>query len=312
MTDEPHLPALVPLTATLPDPWRGMLGGYLMEVYNRSRSKRTVEEYGRIVVRFLGQVQDLNDVTPGAVQRFVSGATPGTRVARLPSPSTVRVRLAAVRGFFAYLVRMRLIRHNPTDFVKAPGNRESAVRGLTGEEVRRLLDVIPDNRVGLRDRAIILVMVLAGLRRSEALGLRAGDLSRNGAVYYTARTKGGQERRREMPAPALRAIERAVEATGRRLEDLDPTDRLFPVASHGFYTNLRRYAGDAGLEGVTPHVLRHSAAKLRRDAGASIEDVQALLGHRSLATTATYLRRLVGEEDAGWAPVAAELGLTDE
>ncbi|MDQ3688839.1 MAG: tyrosine-type recombinase/integrase [Chloroflexota bacterium] len=51
-----------------------------------------------------------------------------------------------------------------------------------------------------------------------------------------------------------------------------------------------------------PHVLRHSAAKLRRDAGASIEDVQSLLGHPSLAMTATYLRRLEGEEDAGGLP----------
>lgn len=96
---------------------------------------------------------------------------------------------------------------------------------------------------------------------------------------------------------------------GRRLNDLTADESLFAISSHGYYANLRRYAARAGLEAVTPHVLRHSAAKLRRDAGASIEDVQALLGHRSLATTATYLRRLEGEEDSGWAPVAAILGL---
>ena len=151
--------------------------------------------------------------------------------------------------------------------------------------------------------------LLAGLRRSEVLSLRAGDLTRNGTVYYAVRTKGGHDRRRELPAPAFHAIEQALTATDRRIDQMDPSERLFPISSHGFYANLRRYAMRAGLEGVTPHVLRHSAAKLRREAGASIEDVQSLLGHRSLATTATYLRRLEGEGDSGWAPVAAALGL---
>ncbi len=63
-------------------------------------------------------------------------------------------------------------------------------------------------------------------------------------------------------------------------------------ASHGFYKNLRAYAERAGLKDVTPHVLRHSAAKLRRDTGASSEAVDSLLGHRNLATTSRYLARV--------------------
>ena len=60
---------------------------------------------------------------------------------------------------------------------------------------------------------------------------------------------------------------------------------------------------------MTPHVLRHSAAKLRRQSGASIEDVGALLGHRNLFTTARYLARMEGERDTGWHGVAAALGV---
>jgi len=85
---------------------------------------------------------------------------------------------------------------------------------------------------------------------------------------------------------------------------------LFAVSGHGFYKNLRAYAARAGLGHVTPHVLRHSAAKLRRDAGASIEDVGTFLGHRSLHTTSRYLARLEGERDTGWYGVAAALGVT--
>jgi integrase len=57
------------------------------------------------------------------------------------------------------------------------------------------------------------------------------------------------------------------------------------------------------------HVLRHSAAKLRRDAGESIEEVSRFLDHSSLAVTTTYLRRLEGQEDLGWGKVAEAIGL---
>lgn len=100
---------------------------------------------------------------------------------------------------------------------------------------------------------------------------------------------------------------RALDAAGRPLRELDPEARLFDVSASGFYANLRRHALRAGLGHVTPHALRHSAAKLRRAAGASMEDVSALLGHANLATTARYLARLEGERDAGWAAAAALL-----
>ena len=57
------------------------------------------------------------------------------------------------------------------------------------------------------------------------------------------------------------------------------------------------------------HIFRHSAAKLRRDAGESVEDVSRFLDHGSLATTTTYLRRLEGEEDRSWAKVAEAIGV---
>ena len=65
----------------------------------------------------------------------------------------------------------------------------------------------------------------------------------------------------------------------------------------------------ASLPPAGVHILRHSAAKLRRDAGESIEDVSRFLDHSSLAVTTTYLRRLEGEEDRGWGKVAQAIGV---
>ena len=93
-------------------------------------------------------------------------------------------------------------------------------------------------------------------------------------------------------------------------------ESLWPDTRHGrgitsgtFYTNLRRYLKKAGLPLAGVHIFRHSAAKLRRDAGESIEEVSRFLDHSNLATTTTYLRRLEGETDKTWGRVAEAIGL---
>ena len=70
------------------------------------------------------------------------------------------------------------------------------------------------------------------------------------------------------------------------------------MPSHGLCANLTRYVRKAGLIGVTPHLLRHSVAKLRRETGASFEEIRALLGYANIATTARYLARLEDNHDA--------------
>ena len=95
-------------------------------------------------------------------------------------------------------------------------------------------------------------------------------------------------------------------------------DSLWPSGAHTtgeglrsatFYGQLQRYLTAAGLPPAGVHVLRHSAATLRRDAGESIEDVSRFLDHSSLAVTSVYLRRLEGQEDKGWGKVAEAIGL---
>jgi len=155
----------------------------------------------------------------------------------------------------------------------------------------------------------MLTYLLTGRRRAEIMGLRAGDLSRNKAIYYSYRGKGGRVelRRRELPEPCFLAILEALRARGKDLPAMEPEERLFDVSAHGFYLNLQRYFRKAKLPPGGVHVLRHSAAKLRRDVGETVEEVSRFLDHANLAVTTTYLRRLEGEEDGGWRKVAALL-----
>ena len=75
------------------------------------------------------------------------------------------------------------------------------------------------------------------------------------------------------------------------------------VSSGTVYANFQRYLRDAELPPAGLHILRHTAAKLRRDAGESIEDVSRFLDHSSLGVTTTYLRQLEGAEDERWPAV---------
>jgi integrase len=149
--------------------------------------------------------------------------------------------------------------------------------------------------------------------------MTAGDLSfENGVCFYSYRGKGGKTGRRELPQPALDALRAALAAWERGLENMRPHESLWPspAATNGeglrsatFYSRFRRYLAKAGLQPSGLHILRHSAAKLRRDAGESVEEVSRFLDHSSLAVTTTYLRRLEGQEDRGWGRVAEAIGV---
>ncbi|MGC8635399.1 MAG: tyrosine-type recombinase/integrase, partial [Candidatus Limnocylindrales bacterium] len=138
----------------------------------------------------------------------------------------------------------------------------------------------------------------------------AGDLSvEDGTCFYAYRGKGGKRGRRELPRPAYEAIVRSLADAGKVLTAMDPDESLWRISSGTFYSRFRRYLAVAGLAPTGLHILRHSAAKLRRDAGASIEAVSSFLDHSSLAVTSVYLRRLEGEADRTWPDVAEAIGL---
>ncbi len=113
----------------------------------------------------------------------------------------------------------------------APAPAQHPARGLSTDEVQRLLAVIPHTPAGTRDRAIILFLLLTGRRRSEVLPLTAGDIELGEPAFWAYRGKGGTRGRRELPAPAYAALMVALTVFGRRLEAMAPTDPIWPTAA---------------------------------------------------------------------------------
>lgn len=295
--------------------WAGIIGAWLAEVQRRTGSDRTPTEYGRYAAHFADRLatqgRTFTEATTDDVHAFAYAPLPDRRkggaLGRRPGASAVNVRVAAIRSLYDFTRRIGAVPVNPADDVKRPHLPQATPKGLTPAQLRALLDAIPDSRSGRRDRALILTAALTGLRRAELMALTAGSLTieEDGTPMYQVRTKGGKMRYRELPMPAYAAITAYLAADARPIESLGEDAPIFPVTSQTVYGNLRRYGEAIGVEGVTIHTLRHTAAKLRRQAGASLEEVQAVLGHASVATTARYLAQLEGSKDAGWAAAAA-------
>ena len=291
--------------------WDQAIYAFLAEKERRSGSMRTVQAYSGMLYRFFGTMGKPPDqVNATEIFSYAHGLGPS---GKKPSSVTINARIACLSSFFRFLIRMSLVSANPCDQLERPRATPVPPKGLTAADIKKLLEVIPDSSVGIRDRAVILTLTLTGRRRTEVLSLKAGDLTQEGdAVYYSYRGKGGKHGKRELPRPAFQAIQQALEAFGKDLAAMKPEESLWPssadsgrgITSGTFYGNLLRYFKAAGLMPAGMHIFRHSAAKLRREAGESVEQVSRFLDHSSLAVTTVYLRQLEGDRDTTWQQVA--------
>ncbi|HEV3468793.1 MAG TPA: site-specific tyrosine recombinase XerD [Pyrinomonadaceae bacterium] len=206
--------------------------------------------------------------------------------------STARV-LAAVRGFYRFLLLDGHVSADPTAELAAPQAAQKLPRFLTQEEVERLL-AAPDASTpeGVRDRAMIELLYATGLRVSELVSLPLGSVDLEGGVLRCT-GKGSKQRRVPVGRSALGWLQRH-EAARRVLLDGAESPRLFvgprgaALSRQTFWATLRGYAERAGLREVSPHVLRHSFATHLLEHGADTRSVQAMLGHSDLQTTQIY------------------------
>ena len=296
--------------------WEQAIYAFLAEKERRSGSMRTVVAYSGMLYRFFGNLGKPPDQV-NATEIFSYAHGIGLS-GKKPSSVTINARIACLSSFYRFLIRMSLVSANPCDQLERPRATPAPPRGLTATDIKKLLGVMPGTPAGLRDRAITLTLTLTGRRRAEVLNLKAGNLTQEEqAIYYSYRGKGGKHGKRELPQPAFRAIQQALAAFGKDLATMKPEESLWPssadsgrgISSGTFYGNMRRYFKVAGLRPAGVHIFRHSAARLRREAGESIEQVSRFLDHSSLAVTTVYLRQLEGDRDTAWGQVAVALGV---
>ena len=216
--------------------WERSLYAFLAEKERRSGSRRTVEGYSRMLQHFFATVGKPPDRV-SSQEVFAWGYGVGLS-GKQPSSVTIGARLACLSSFYRFLIRMDIVSSNPCDALERPRLQVAPPRGLSADDIRKLLAVIPETPVGLRDRAIILTLTLTGRRRAEVLNMTAGDLTQeDGKVWYRYRGKGNKQGKRELPQPAYVALTAA-----QRLCRIDAglAGRTSPPCRHPSTPRFRR------------------------------------------------------------------------
>ena len=220
-------------------------------------------------------------------------------------PKTVNRRLAALATYAHWLDQAGYVKNsrNPVQGVKAVKETELAPKWLDKKQRAALLRAV-DKEVEdatrryprlrlmvIRDAAIVRLILFTGLRVGEIVQLRLSDVTlddRKGSVVVR---EGKGTKRREIPLNSR--IRKALLDYLRVRPDVEGEDLFLGQRDEGIQSKtiqraILRFAGEAGIENVTPHVLRHLFAKALIDSGVTLEMVATLLGHSNLNTTRIY------------------------
>jgi integrase/recombinase XerD len=208
------------------------------------------------------------------------------------SENSKRRTISAVRGFYKFLMFDGHVTKNPAEDLVAPQKGVYLPRFLNRTEIETLL-AVPDTSAfdGLRDRAILELMYASGLRVSEVVNLKTGNVDIDAGIVTTT-GKGNKTRRVPVGSHAVEwlksylALRRKVEKI--EVDNMFISDRGEPLTRQVIYLAITEYAEKCGLDGVSPHTLRHSFATHLVQNNADIRSVQQMLGHADISTTQIY------------------------
>lgn len=206
--------------------------------------------------------------------------------------NSIQRRLAATRGFFAYLLREKVVRHNPALDVRAPKARRPLPHVPDVDQMARLLAASPETLLQVRDLAIMELLYSSGLRLAELVGLKLTDLMLEAAEVRVL-GKGSKER----VVPVGRLATAALRAWLAERSALAPADEqaVFvgrtgrPLGARAVQLRIAAHARRLGAgRRLHPHLFRHAFATHLLESSHDLRAVQELLGHASISTTQIY------------------------
>ncbi len=230
------------------------------------------------------------EVTKDVVRQYISFLTTMKHAKR-----SVSRKLAALRRYFAWLVRDGKIKVDPTLGVRSPSDAGRLPKVLTHEQLSALLTGTNEDEPEwktLRDTAVIEMLYGSGLRVSELCALDIDSIQVR-ALAVTLMGKGSKERRVPVSEPTLEAVKQWVKVRSEVVNDGGSQSDVVALFLNSRGKRLgtrdvRRILDSRSLAPTHPHALRHTFATHLLDNGADLRAVQELLGHSDVATTQRY------------------------
>lgn len=265
----------------------------------KAHSKNTVESYLRDTTSYLHFLESHNipvtEADEKSVEEFVAYLKSMNRTS-----ATISRNLASIRSFYKFLIYRGYMDKNPAKGIKLEKAKKKLPQVLTGEEIDLLLSQPDITEVkGCRDKAMLEILYATGIRASELINLDLKDMNLRAGVLYCRGAKGV----RSIPVypNAIVSVSDYIYRMRGLITRPESGNALFVnlngcrLTRQGFWKIVKGYASSAGItKEITPHMLRHSFALHLLENGASVKDIQAMMGHADISSTQVYLQLLDG------------------
>lgn len=261
----------------------------------KANSANTRESYLRDTMFFLEYLSGIGtapqDADEEVIQKYVDRLHELKR-----SPTTISRNLASVRCFYKFLIFRGQLDHNPAKGIKLEKAEKKLPQVLSGEEIELLL-AQPDitEPKGCRDKAMLELLYATGIRASELINLNLKDINLRSGVLYCHGSKGV----RSIPVypSAVVSVSDYIYRMRGLITGPESGSALFVnlnggrLTRQGFWKIVKGYAIEAGItKEITPHTLRHSFALHLLENGASVKDIQTMMGHADISSTQVYVQ----------------------
>ncbi|MCM8763218.1 MAG: site-specific tyrosine recombinase XerD [Candidatus Omnitrophica bacterium] len=211
------------------------------------------------------------------------------------SVNSIARRLAAIKVFYRFLVRERILSTDPTSLMESPKLWKKIPSVLSLNEIDSLLNC-PNlkDKQGIRDRAILETMYATGMRVSEVTDLKLEDVNLD-VGFLRCLGKGSKERIIPLGRKAIEILNKYLKESRPKLLGKKDCPYLFlnrfgkRISRQSLWKIIKKYAREAKIKTqIRPHVLRHSFATHLLERGADLRSVQEMLGHADISTTQIY------------------------
>ena len=210
--------------------------------------------------------------------------------------STISRNLASIRSFYQYLIRVKKVKHDPTENIQSPKVEKRVPSVLTSEEVEKLLSQPKDvDLKGTRDKAMLEVAYATGMRVTEIISLDVEDV--NVEEGFISCKTANKQRNIPLGSISIAALREYIN-DARPIMIRDENEKALFVnvngkrlTRQGFWKIVKFYKEQANItKDITPHILRHSFATHLLQNGADLKAIQTMLGHSDISSTQVYMQ----------------------
>lgn len=256
-------------------------------------SDLTVESYRTEIKGYLDFFKEKNikvkDIKNSDIKDYLAYIKKGET-----SERTLAHNVSVIRTFYKFLLTLKIIERNPTEFLELPKLRKKLPTVLSKEEVEKLLDIDLTDCYSYRNKAMLELLYSTGLRVSELVNLELSNIDLENCTLKTI-GKGNKERIIPISDYALYYVEKYINEYRGSMLKKGVNNYVFinnhgnVMTRQGFFKIIKKLAVEKNIKiPISPHTLRHSFATHLLDYGADLRSIQEMLGHSNLSTTQIY------------------------